>query len=247
MSRLKDKVAVITGASGGMGQSHSKRFIEEGAKVIVAGRMNDKIEDFAKSLGENALFIELDVTNEDSWKKMVEKTEEAFGPIDILVNNAGIVKSNSIQDTSYDDYKKTILVNQDGVFLGLKYVYPSMKKAGGGSIVNISSIAGLTGGMNQAAYVASKFAVTGLTKAAAAEYAKDNIRVNSVHPGTIKTPMTEQEDVKDLVQALIDKTPLGRLAQPEEITELVLFLASDASSYSTGTEFIADGGLIQQF
>ena len=207
----------------------------------------DKIEDFAKSLGENALFIELDVTNEDSWKKMVEKTEEAFGPIDILVNNAGIVKSNSIQDTSYDDYKKTILVNQDGVFLGLKYVYPSMKKAGGGSIVNISSIAGLTGGMNQAAYVASKFAVTGLTKAAAAEYAKDNIRVNSVHPGTIKTPMTEQEDVKDLVQALIDKTPLGRLAQPEEITELVLFLASDASSYSTGTEFIADGGLIQQF
>ena len=152
---------------------------------------------------------------------------------------------NSIENTSLEEYRKTIYINQDGVFLGMKHVLPSMKKAKGGSIINISSIAGIVGGANNMAYTASKFAVRGMTKAAAAEFAEFGIRVNSVHPGVIRTPMTEQEGVKELIQEMEKDIPMKRIAEPEEITNLVLFLASDESSYSTGTEFVADGGLIQ--
>lgn len=152
---------------------------------------------------------------------------------------------NSIENTSLEEYRKTIYINQDGVFLGMKHVLPSMKKAKGGSIINISSIAGIVGGANNMAYTASKFAVRGMTKAAAAGFAEFGIRVNSVHPGVIRTPMTEQEGVKELIQEMEKDIPMKRIAEPEEITNLVLFLASDESSYSTGTEFVADGGLIQ--
>lgn len=245
MARLEGKVAVITGGAGGMGASHAKRFVKEGAKVVIADLGTTNGENAAKELGENAIFIELDVTDESSWKNLVEQTESTFGPINILVNNAGIVASSSIKDTSYEDYKKTITVNQDGIFLGMKHVHPSMKKADKGSIVNISSISGIVGNPNNSAYVASKFAVRGLTKAAAAEFGVDNIRVNSVHPGVIRTAMTEQPDVKEIVQTMIEMVPLKRLAEPEEITDLVVYLSSDESSYSTGTEFIADGGLTQ--
>jgi len=245
MSRLDGKVAVITGAAGGMGESHARSFVKEGAKVVIADLDSENGKKLADELGDQAVFIDLDVTDEDNWKHLVEETENQFGPINVLVNNAGIVASNSIADTSYEDYQKTIKINQDGVFLAMKHVYSSMKKAEIGSIVNISSVNGLVGGVNNSAYITSKFAVRGLTKAGAAEFAKDNIRVNSVHPGTIKTAMTEQEDVQDIIEAALKNVPMDRLAEPEEITNLVLYLASDESSYSTGSEFIADGGMIE--
>ncbi|CAM4270625.1 SDR family NAD(P)-dependent oxidoreductase [Lacicoccus alkaliphilus] len=246
MGRLDGKVAVITGGAGGMGKVHAKTFTAEGAKVVIADLSTSKGKDTAEELGDQAKFIELDVTDEENWKKLVEETEEHFGPINILVNNAGIVVSKSIEDTSLEDFRQTTSINQDGVFLGMKYVFPSMKKAESGSIVNISSIAGIVGSNNNSAYTASKFAVRGLTKAAAVEFAPHNIRVNSVHPGTIRTPMTEQEDVRELVKEMEKMIPMKRIAEPIEITNLVLYLASDESSYSTGTEFVADGGLIQQ-
>lgn len=246
MGRLDGKVAVITGGAGGMGKIHAKLFIAEGAKVVIADLSSSDGERTAEELGEQAIFIELDVTDEENWTSLVEKTEERFGPINILVNNAGIVVSKSIQDTSLEDFRTTSRINQDGVFLGIKNIFGSMKKAGGGSIVNISSISGIVGNMNNSAYVASKFAVRGLTKAAAAEYAPHDIRVNSVHPGTIRTPMTEQPDVQEMIKKIEKQIPMQRIAEPEEISNLVLYLASDESTYSTGTEFVADGGLIQQ-
>lgn len=245
MGRLDGKVAVITGGAGGMGKKHAEFFIREGAKVVIADLESSDGKTYADELGDQALFVSLDVTKEEDWKNVMSQTEEKFGPVSILVNNAGIVIQNSIENTSLEEYRKTIYINQDGVFLGMKHVLPSMKKAKGGSIINISSIAGIVGGANNMAYTASKFAVRGMTKAAAAEFAEFGIRVNSVHPGVIRTPMTEQEGVKELIQEMEKDIPMKRIAEPEEITNLVLFLASDESSYSTGTEFIADGGLIQ--
>lgn len=246
MGRLDGKVAVITGGAGGMGKIHAKVFVREGAKVVLADLSSSDGEKTAEEFGDQATFVALDVTDEENWQQLVEKTEDRFGPINILVNNAGIVVSKSIEDTSLEDFRTTSRINQDGVFLGMKHVFSSMKKAGNGSIVNISSISGMVGNANNSAYVASKFAVRGLTKAAAVEFAPHNIRVNSVHPGTIRTPMTEQEDVKAIVKEMEKKIPMKRIAEPEEISNLVLYLASDESTYSTGTEFVADGGLIQQ-
>lgn len=245
MGRLDGKVAIITGGAGGMGKKHAEFFIREGAKVVVADLESSQGQTVADDLGENAIFVAFDVTDESSWESLVNKSEDAFGPVTILVNNAGIVKQNSIENTSLEEYRQTIHINQDGVFLGMKHVLPSMKKAENGSIINISSVAGIVGGASNLAYTASKFAVRGMTKAAAAEFAEFGIRVNSVHPGVIRTPMTEQEGVKELVREMEKDIPLKRIAEPEEITNLVLYLASDESSYSTGTEFIADGGLIQ--
>lgn len=245
MERLAGKVAVITGGAGGMGSAHVKRFIKEGAKVVIADLAVSNGANLAKELGNHALFIELDVTSEANWISLVEQTEKAFGPIDILVNNAGYISINAIENLSYDEYKKTIAINQDSIFLGMKHVYPSMKKTKNGSIVNISSASGIAGGANHSAYIAAKFAVRGLTKAAAAEFVADNIRVNSVHPGSIRTPMTDQESNRDIVKAMIADVPMKRLAESEEITNSVLYLASDESSFSTAAEFIADGGLTQ--
>lgn len=247
MGRLNDKVAVITGGAGGMGASHAKRFIEEGAKVVVADLRNHKGKEFVSNLGENAMFVNLDVTSENSWIELVKETEETFGSIDILVNNAGIDIMNSIEEMSYVDYKKQINVNVDGIFLSLKYVYPSMKKVEAGSIINVSSTAGLLAQNNNAAYIASKFAVRGLSKAAAREFAKDNIRVNSVHPGPIRTPLADQEDLKDFFADIKKTVLLDRLAESYEVTNLVLYLASDESSYSTGAEFVVDGGQTSHF
>jgi 3alpha(or 20beta)-hydroxysteroid dehydrogenase len=245
MGRLDGKVAVITGGAGGMGKMHGKYFVREGAKVVIADLESSDGKQVAEDLGENAIFLPIDVTDEESWKTVITEAEKTFGPISVLVNNAGIVKQNSIENTSLEEYRQTIHINQDGVFLGMKHVLPSMKKAENGSIINISSIAGIVGGTANLAYTASKFAVRGMTKAAAAEFAEFGIRVNSVHPGVIRTPMTEQEGIKEMIQEMEKDIPLKRIAEPEEITNLVLYLASDESSYSTATEFIADGGLIQ--
>lgn len=245
MGRLDGKVAIITGGAGGMGKMHGKYFVREGAKVVVADLESSDGQKVAEELGDDAIFVAFDVTSEDSWEELVKKSEETFGPVSILVNNAGIVLQNPIESTSLEEYRKTIHVNQDGVFLGMKHVLPSMKKVDNGSIINISSIAGIVGGAGSLAYTASKFAVRGMTKTAAAEFAEYGIRVNSIHPGVIRTPMTEQEGVKEMVQEMVKDIPLKRIAEPEEISNLVLYLASDESSYSTGSEFVADGGHIQ--
>ncbi|MBS4175249.1 glucose 1-dehydrogenase [Bacillus sp. FJAT-49736] len=241
MARLKGKIAIITGAAQGMGASHARRFVAEGAKVILTDLNEEKGTALASELGGNALFVKHNVTNAEEWADVVAKAEEKFGPVNVLVNNAGITMAKSILETTEQEYRRIVDINQVSVFLGLKTVIPSMQKAGGGSIINISSINGLVGGA--VGYTDTKFAVRGMTKAAAMECSHYGIRVNSVHPGVIATPMVVQEDTKAAVEEFAKHIPLKRVAQPEEVTNIVLYLASDESSYSTGSEFIVDGGL----
>ncbi len=241
--RLDKKIVIITGAASGMGAVHAEEFIKEGAKVILTDIDDDKGQKHADKLGENALYTHHDVTKEEDWKKVIERAEKVFGPVNVLINNAGIVITNTIENTSLAEYQKTIDINQTGTFLGLKYILPSMKKAGGGSIINISSIEGLQGSSYTSAYIASKFAVRGLTKAAAIEFAPYGIRVNSVHPGVIDTPMIHQEGVAEEVKKIIASIPLKRPAQSEEVSKMLVYLASDESAYCTGSEFVIDGGM----
>lgn len=240
MDKLNDKVAIITGGAAGMGETHARLFIDEGAKVVITDIDHEKGATLSDELGECALFIEHDITDEEGWKHVVKKTEEEFGPINILMNNAEISPALST-NSSLEEYMQVVNINQVSIFLSLKYVVPSMKKAEAGSIINISSINGLTGGA--LGYTDTKFAVRGMTKAAAKELAPDNIRVNSVHPGVINTPMVQNSPNIKQIEAMVQMVPLKRMAQPEEISQLVLFLALDDSSYSTGSEFIADGGI----
>lgn len=243
MSRLKDKVAVITGGARGMGASHVRRFVEEGANVVFTDILEQEGKDLAKEIGKNVKFIRHDVTSESDWKVVIQKTEEIFGSIHILVNNAGIdVPEEDLEESREEIFRKVIDVNLVSVFLGMKSVVPSMRKIGGGSIVNISSLAGLIGAYKKIAYTSSKFAVRGMTKAAALELGEYGIRVNSVHPGFIKTPMTEGL----INDALENSFPLKKAGDPEEVTNMVLYLASDESRYSTGSEFTVDGGLSAQ-
>lgn len=244
MKRLENKVALITGAAQGMGAAHAKRFIEEGAQVVLTDISEDTGMKLAEELGKNALFIKHDVTKSEDWTNVVSKAEENFGPITILVNNAGISMNKQLLDLTEADYRKIVDINQVSVFLGMKAVVPSMLKEKTGSIVNISSINGLVGGA--VGYTDTKFAVRGMTKAAALSLAPEGIRVNSVHPGVIETPMISQGDQMEAIKQFAKSIPMRRIAQAEEITNLVLFLASDESSYSTGAEFIADGGITAQ-
>ncbi|MUG31894.1 glucose 1-dehydrogenase [Psychrobacter sanguinis] len=244
MARLQDKVIIITGAAQGMGETHARLCLTEGAKVVLTDINAEKGQALATKLGDNALFIKHDVTDEEDWQHVVSATEAHFGPVDVLVNNAGITMAKSLLDTSLDEYRRILEINQVSVFLGMKSVVPSMKKSEHGSIINISSINGLVGGA--IGYTDSKFAVRGMSKAAALELAQYGIRVNSVHPGVIATPMIMQGDTKTAVENFAKSIPLKRVAQPEEVSAMVLFLASDDSSYSTGSEFIVDGGLTAQ-
>lgn len=240
MTRLNGKVAIITGAARGMGAAHAKKFIENGAKVVVTDILEDAGEALVKELGENAIFIKHDVTSEADWETVVEKTQEKFGTLDILVNNAGIdVPEQNIEDVETEQYRKIIDINQTAVFFGMRAVAPLMKKNKKGSIVNISSLAGIVGANQKIAYTASKFAVRGMTKAAALELGEYNIRVNSVHPGFIATDMTNHLINDELEQAF----PMKRAGRVEEVSDMVLYLASDEASYSTGTEFVIDGGM----
>lgn len=241
MTKLLNKVAIVTGGARGMGESHVRRFVEEGAKVVFTDINEEVGEQLSAELGDNALFVKHDVTDEAGWQEVVEKTEAAFGPVNVLVNNAGISMSKSITDMSVEDYKKIIDINQVSVFIGIKAVLPSMQKAEGGSIVNISSMNGIVGGA--VGYTDSKFAVRGLTKAAALQVGHLGIRVNSVHPGVIETPMVTEGDAVEQIKEFAKHIPMRRMAQSEEVTNMVLFLASEDSSYSTGSEFIIDGGL----
>ena len=244
MARLQGKVIIITGAAQSMGETHARLCIAEGAKVVLTDINSEKGDALAKELGTNAIFIKHDVTSEENWAHVVKATQDKFGQIDVLVNNAGITTSKSILDTSLEDYRKIIEINQVSVFLGMKAVIPTMKAAKQGSIINISSINGLVAGA--IGYTDSKFAIRGMTKAVALECAAYGIRVNSIHPGVIATPMIMQGDTKDVVEAFTKSIPMKRVAQPEEVSGMVVFLASDDSSYSTGSEFIADGGLTAQ-
>ncbi|MFJ7832487.1 glucose 1-dehydrogenase [Peribacillus sp. NPDC097284] len=244
MERLLNKVAIITGAAAGMGATHARKFVEEGAKVVLTDLNEEAGAALAKELGENAIFIKQDVSSEADWQTVVTETENTFGPVNILVNNAGISLNNSIEDTTLDQYLKIVKINQVSVFLGMKTVVSSMKKTKNGSIVNISSMNGLVAGA--IGYTDTKFAVRGMTKAAAIDFSRYGIRVNSVHPGVIETPMVTQGDAVEVIKEFAKHIPLKRVAQPEEVSNLVLFLASEESSYSTGAEFVIDGGLTAQ-
>lgn len=245
MNRLAGKVALITGTARGMGATHARGFVAEGARVIMTDVNPGPAAVLAAELGAHALFIEHDVASYADWQRVVAEGEREFGPIHILINNAGVLgPTTPLVDLRESDYMKVCAINQHSVFLGMQATIPSMLRAGRGSIVNISSISGMVAnyGAPNVAYVASKFAVRGLTKAAAMEYARNNIRVNSVHPGFIMTPMmVEATDEKG--GDAMSMIPLGRIADPQEVTNLVVFLASDEASYITGAEHVIDAGM----
>lgn len=239
MGRLDGKVAIITGGARGMGAAHAERFLAEGAKLVITDILEEQGEAVARELGGDIKFMKQDVTKAAEWERVVAETESTFGPVSVLVNNAGIAVIKSIDTMTEAQYRRVIDVNQVSVFLGMKYVLSSMRKAGSGSIVNISSISGLKGNEDSVAYSASKFAVRGMTQSAAVELGKEGIRVNTVLPGIIETPMVRKSRVSKLARAI----PLQRTAQAHEVSDLIVYLASDESSYVTGAEFVIDGGL----
>jgi 3alpha(or 20beta)-hydroxysteroid dehydrogenase len=246
MGRLDGKVALITGGARGMGKSHVRHFVAEGARVVFGDILDDKGAYVAAKLGQQSCrYTHLDVTSETDWAAAVALATEAFGHLDVLVNNAGILMFAPIADMPLADFRRVLEVNAVGCWLGMKAVIDPMTKAGGGSIINISSIEGITGAAGLSAYSASKFAIRGMTKAAAQELGRLGIRVNSVHPGGVLTRMVlEQENSGRDGSRFLDGLPLGRFAEPGEISRLVGYLASDESSYSTGSEFVADGGVL---
>lgn len=239
--RLAGKVAIITGAARGMGAAHARRFAREGAKVVLTDVLPDG-ESIAAEIGKNACFLSHDVREEAAWAHIVAETEARFGPVSVLVNNAAVSIEAPIEHLTLENFRRTVDINQVGVFIGMKAVLPSMRRAGGGSIVNISSLAGLVGGPNAVAYSATKFALRGMTKVAAIEWGHENIRVNTVHPGAIRTPMLMDHPNFVELQKFGSMSPAGRLGEPEEVTTLVLYLASDESTFCTGAEFVVDGG-----
>jgi 3alpha(or 20beta)-hydroxysteroid dehydrogenase len=246
MGRLEGKVAIITGAARGMGASHARIFAREGARVIMTDVREDMGRAVAAEIGGDCRFLVHDVTRPGDWSRVVFEAEAAHGKVDVLVNNAGILgpiaTTADLDDTGYD---QVCAINQHSVFYGMRAVLPAMLRAGRGSIVNISSIAGMAAnyGFPSLAYVASKFAVRGMTKAAAMEYGRYNIRVNSVHPGFIQTPMMVEATNEGGGDALRE-IPLGRIADPREVSAVVLFLASDEASYVTGAEHLVDAGML---
>ncbi|NYE07921.1 3alpha(or 20beta)-hydroxysteroid dehydrogenase [Bacillus niacini] len=243
MGKFDGKVVLITGGARGMGAAHAQAFVKEGAKVAISDILVEEGEKLAAELGEQVKFYQHDVTNQAEWEAVVDDIENTFGPIHVLVNNAGIVLMKSILDMLEEEYRKVIDINQVSVFLGMKSVLPSMLKTKDGSIINISSLAGFRGSSHgSVAYSASKFALRGMTKAVALEMAREGIRVNTVHPGLILTPMTVQKGAEEIIEHLSKEIPMQRAAQPEEVTKLVMFLASSDSSFSTGSEYILDGG-----
>ena len=236
---LKGHVVLVTGAARGMGAEHVRQLVGLGARVIATDVLDDEGQALVAGLGDGAVYQHHDVTVEADWVAAVAKAEACFGPIKHLVNNAGIVTFGAIESTSPAEFRRTIDVNLTGCWLGMHVAVPSIRRAGGGSIVNIASTAGLQGYANLGAYVASKWGLRGLTKAAALELGPLGIRVNSIHPGPIRTPMIAGLDA----DALAATQPIARVGEPAEVTAMLLYLLADAT-YSTGHEFIIDGGAV---
>jgi len=244
--RLASKVALITGAAQGQGEAEARRFAAEGAKVVVADVQYDKARVLVGEIGvSSAMVAPLDVTDPEQWDRAVRAAIGAFGRLDVLVNNAGIaVPPTLLGDVSLEDHRRILAVNLDGVMLGMRAVVAAMQETGGGSIVNIASIDGLVGVAGMASYAASKFGVTGLTRTAALELGRFGIRVNSIHPGVIASPMVDHAppEVRERLDRLMAQQPIPRMGTPDEVASLALFLASDESSYCTGAQFVIDGG-----
>lgn len=245
MGRVEGKVALVTGAASGMGRADAVLLAAEGARVVVADLNEADGQAIAESIGDHAVFMRLDVTDEDNWRDVIARTVEVFGRLDILVNNAGMIALGSVVDTELDDWRRVNAVNSEGVFLGCKHAIPAMTDCGGGSIVNMSSVAAIHGQSFVAAYSASKGAVRALTKNVAmyCKEQKNGIRCNSVHPDGVKTPMVVKVATgKDTAtQADIDRVgAMGNMCEPEDVANMVLFLVSDESRFVNGTEMLID-------
>jgi 3alpha(or 20beta)-hydroxysteroid dehydrogenase len=238
MGRVDGKVALISGGARGMGAEHARALVAEGAKVVIGDILDDEGKALADEIGEAARYVHLDVTSAEEWDAAVATTLNEFGRLNVLVNNAGIVALGQIGTFDMAKWQKVIDVNLTGTFLGMQAAVEAMKDAGGGSIINVSSIEGMRGAVMMHPYVASKWAVRGLTKSAALELGSSQIRVNSILPGFIRTPMTK------FFPDNILTIPLGRPGQSDEVSTFVVFLASDESRYATGAEFVIDGGLV---
>ncbi len=247
--RLEGKVALVTGAARGIGAATARRFVSEGARVILADRRTDEGEVLAAELNDvregAARFTSLDISDEAGWANAVESARETYGGLDVLVNNAGMIRVMSLEETDLATFQKVINTNLVGAFLGIKAVMKDMERGGGGSIINFSSVQGLEGRENMSAYAASKFGVRGLSKSAAIELGPKGIRVNVVVPGPTKTKMTERKGwTDDQYNEAYGGYPLGRMGEASEIADVVLFLASDESSFCTGADYVVDGGVL---
>jgi 3alpha(or 20beta)-hydroxysteroid dehydrogenase len=243
MGRLDGKVALITGAARGQGAEEARLFASEGASVVLTDVLDDEGKQTAADIGSAATFHHHDVTSEAEWTSVVDAVLAEHGQLDVLVNNAGILVIAPLVMTTEAEYRRVIDVNQIGTFLGMKAVVPHMVERQQGSIINISSVAGLMGSPGMIAYGASKWAVRGMTKAVALEVAPFGVRVNSIHPGIIETPMLEEFEKWGVMSAVMERVPVGRKAEAGEVANLALYLASDESAYSTGSEFVVDGGI----
>ena len=251
MGRLDSKVVLISGGARGQGAAEAKMMTREGAKVVFGDILDDdgkKVEAEIRELGREATYVHLDVTSEGDWQAAVDTAISGYGKLDVLVNNAGILIRKSLEDTTEEEWDRTMAINAKGVFLGTKHAIPAMRRAGGGSIINISSTAGLVGSLyGSASYIATKGAVRLFTKSTAIQYARDNIRCNSVHPGPIDTPMIQDTLANPVqVEERMSRLPMGRVGTVDEIAYGVLYLASDESSFVTGSELVIDGGTTAQ-
>jgi NAD(P)-dependent dehydrogenase (short-subunit alcohol dehydrogenase family) len=248
MKRLDGRVALVTGSASGIGRATAERLVAEGAVAVVTDVQDEAGEQAAAAMregGGDALYVHLDVTSEEEWRRAVERVLAERGRLDVLVNNAGLGDLATIEETSLSDWERTVAIDQTGVFLGMKCCAEALKASGHGSVINISSIFGTSGGFGTSpAYHAAKGAVRTLTKNVALHWATEGVRVNSVHPGFIRTPILDQAKGTDVWDAMTAMTPMGRLGEPEEIAAAVAYLASDDASFVTGLELYVDGGYI---
>jgi len=243
MGRLDGKRAIITGGARGMGLETARLFVDEGAQVVLADVLDDEGKQAVDTIGDAADYIHLDVTDEQQWAEAVAGTQGKLGGIDVLVNNAGILRHALVDQMPLEDYLAVINVNQVGVFLGMRAVVPAMRRTGGGSIINLASVEGIAGSPGLVAYCASKFAVRGMTKAAAVELGPDKIRVNAICPGAIDTPMVRSQGLEGMdLDKVFGRIPAARAGRPIDVARMSLFLASDESSFCTGQDFVVDGG-----
>lgn len=244
MKRFENKIVLVTGGARGIGSNTVRRFIAEGAKVYFTDILTEEGMNLAEEQKGQAVFIKQDVTKEDDWKNVIATIEEAEGRLDILVNNAGIAIHAAIGEMTLHQYMQAVNVNQVSVFLGLTYALPLLKKGDGASVINISSVAGMRANPYEVAYAGSKFAVKAMSQVAALEFAPFKIRVNSIYPGLVETPMSMKEEYKEAIEGIKERNPLKRIASVDDVSNMILFLSSNEASYVTAGEFVVDGGTI---